>query len=192
MSKRRGESRARILEAASRLFYEEGVHPAGVEAIVGEAGVSKPTLYSVFGSKQNLVEEVLLSWDHQRREALSEVFDDMSMTPAERILAVFDWLEGWFSGSTFQGCGLANTYIELLDTDGEGAETVRQHKRWVAARLTGLAAKAGLQEPRSLGEALLLLMEGATVMAAIWRTPEVALRAKSAAAALLSKAEIQP
>jgi hypothetical protein len=30
------------------------------------------------------------------------------------------------------------------------------------------------------------------VMAAIWRTPEVALRAKSAAAALLSKAEIQP
>lgn len=44
----------RILEAASRLFYEQGIRAVGVDAIVEEADVAKVTLYNNFGSKDEL------------------------------------------------------------------------------------------------------------------------------------------
>lgn len=44
----------RILEAAQRHFNEHGLERASVEAIAADAGVSKMTVYSHFGSKEGL------------------------------------------------------------------------------------------------------------------------------------------
>lgn len=41
----------RALAAASRLFYERGIHAVGVDLIAAEAGVTKKTLYDRFGSR---------------------------------------------------------------------------------------------------------------------------------------------
>ena len=49
----------RILDAAERLFYAQGIHAVGVEAIAAEAGMTKRTLYNRFGSKEALVEAYL-------------------------------------------------------------------------------------------------------------------------------------
>ncbi|NKI93712.1 TetR/AcrR family transcriptional regulator [Rhizobacter sp. SG703] len=46
----------RILEAARRHFYAHGLERASVDAIAAEAGVSKMTVYSHFGSKEGLFE----------------------------------------------------------------------------------------------------------------------------------------
>ena len=53
-SERRARTRARILDAAFRVFAREGYHGATLEAIVAEAGVSKGALYYSFESKQEL------------------------------------------------------------------------------------------------------------------------------------------
>jgi len=37
-------ARARLLDAASHLFYEDGVHTVGVDRVVERAGVAKATL----------------------------------------------------------------------------------------------------------------------------------------------------
>ncbi|HEV8567231.1 MAG TPA: TetR/AcrR family transcriptional regulator, partial [Actinoplanes sp.] len=42
-------TRDRLLDAASRLFYEQGIH-VGVEAVCRAAGVSKKSLYQLFGT----------------------------------------------------------------------------------------------------------------------------------------------
>jgi TetR/AcrR family transcriptional repressor of mexJK operon len=49
----------RILEAARSHFYAQGLERASVEAIAADAGVSKMTVYSHFGSKEGLFEAVV-------------------------------------------------------------------------------------------------------------------------------------
>jgi len=49
----------RVLEAARRHFYEHGFERASLDAIAAEAGVSKMTVYSHFGSKEGLFEAVI-------------------------------------------------------------------------------------------------------------------------------------
>jgi TetR/AcrR family transcriptional repressor of mexJK operon len=49
----------RILEAAQRHFDEHGLERASVDAIAADAGVSKMTVYSNFGSKEGLFQAVV-------------------------------------------------------------------------------------------------------------------------------------
>jgi len=49
----------RILEAAQRHFDEHGLERANVDAIAADAGVSKMTVYSNFGSKEGLFQAVV-------------------------------------------------------------------------------------------------------------------------------------
>jgi AcrR family transcriptional regulator len=49
----------RILEAARSHFYAHGLERASVDAIAADAGVSKMTIYSHFGSKEGLFEAVV-------------------------------------------------------------------------------------------------------------------------------------
>ena len=49
----------RILEAARRHFHAHGLERASVDAIATDAGVSKMTIYSHFGSKEALFEAVV-------------------------------------------------------------------------------------------------------------------------------------
>ena len=45
----------RILDAADRLFYGEGIQAVGVDAIAAQARVSKRTLYKHYASKDALM-----------------------------------------------------------------------------------------------------------------------------------------
>ena len=49
----------RILEAVQRHFNEHGLERASVDAIAADAGVSKTTIYSNFGSKDGLFQAVV-------------------------------------------------------------------------------------------------------------------------------------
>ena len=53
------ENRARILDAAARLFREQGVSGVGVDALTEAAGLSHGSLYSQFGSKERLADEAM-------------------------------------------------------------------------------------------------------------------------------------
>lgn len=51
--------REEILESALILFTGEGYENVGIQKIVTTSGVTKPTLYHYFGSKQGLLDSVL-------------------------------------------------------------------------------------------------------------------------------------
>jgi AcrR family transcriptional regulator len=53
------DHRADLLEAALKLFADHGYDAVGVQSIVEAAGVTKPTLYHYFGSKQGLFETLI-------------------------------------------------------------------------------------------------------------------------------------
>jgi AcrR family transcriptional regulator len=54
-----GHKRDQIVSGAIKVFLEEGYHGASMDAIAATARVSKPTLYNLFGNKEELFEQIL-------------------------------------------------------------------------------------------------------------------------------------
>jgi len=68
-----GSARERLLAAANELFYEEGVHTVGIDRVIERAGVAKASLYSTFGSKEELVRAYLQARAEERQRRISAV-----------------------------------------------------------------------------------------------------------------------
>ena len=66
---RKQETRARLLEAAQKVFALYGFDAASVSLIAAEAGISKGALYVHFESKEALFREILLSYVQRRSAA---------------------------------------------------------------------------------------------------------------------------
>src|SRR5262249_42523015 len=67
-----GSARDRLLAAATELFYAEGVHTVGIDRVIERAGVAKASLYSTFGSKEELVRAYLAGRAEARQRRVSE------------------------------------------------------------------------------------------------------------------------
>ncbi len=63
------DRRREILDAAAPIFGEEGYERASIDAIASRAGVSKPTVYSHFGGKEQLFRESVADSAQQQNEA---------------------------------------------------------------------------------------------------------------------------
>src|SRR3954464_3248597 len=103
--------RDRLLAAADELFYAEGVHTVGIDRIIERAGVAKASLYSTFGSKDELVRAYLEGRHELRRARLVrglERFDN----PRDRLLGVFDVLAEVAAAPSFRGCAFYNASAE--------------------------------------------------------------------------------
>ena len=66
------DNREAILNSALNLFWARGYDATGVQEIVDQAGITKPTLYYYFGSKQGLLQEILITNSRQLEEELRE------------------------------------------------------------------------------------------------------------------------
>lgn len=172
----------RVLSAADTLFTERGIQAVGMDAIREASGVSLKRLYKAFPSKNDLVTAVLRRRDEQIRAAIAR-YTDAAGTPAEKILAVFDYLDAWFREPDFRGCVFINSFAELGPTSHDVAHVVRAHKEALRVHLSALAAAAGC--PPGLADQLVILANGAMVTAAIAGAPAPARQARQAAQLLL-------
>ena len=181
---RRRPGAERLLEAASDLFYREGIRAVGVDTISERAGVSKRTLYNRFGGKDELVAEYLRRRDGRWRAYLQGVTERV-VEPREKLLAVFGAYGEWLVGEDFRGCAFANAAAEIPDPNHPARIVARRHKEGVERHLAVLARDAGFDEPVALAERLLLLLEGATATAAMRRSGEPLDVARSVALELM-------
>lgn len=184
---RRSLSRSgeRVLEVAAEAFYAEGVAATGVDTLTARSGVSKPTLYAQFGSKRALVASVLARRHEAQRASLEVYLAAAPEDPAERVLAVFDWLAGWHAEHGWRGCAFLNVAAETPDPADPARAVTTEHKRWLRDTLSELAERAGQPEPDETGYTLLLLIDGANARMLVDGDRDAAGRAKRAAARLL-------
>jgi AcrR family transcriptional regulator len=175
-------ARARVVEAADRLFYEHGIRSVGMAQIRDASGVSLKRLYQLFPAKDLVAAAALHQRDLDFRDALQAYIAPLP-TPVERILGVFDFLHGWFAEPDFRGCPFINAYGETAAGPDCVLEAVTEQKRALRALLVDLALAAG--RPADLGDQLLLLANGAMVTAALLHDPTAALHARQAAEQLL-------
>lgn len=156
---------ARVLDAASLLFYERGIHAVGVDTIAEAAGVTKKTLYDRFGSKEALVVSYLQHRDARWRVHVAEHLSRLPEPGIERVLAVFDAAITWSDENSPKGCSAINARAEIGDGhDGHPVfpEVARQ-KAWLLDLFAELCREAGAVDPDLMSKAMMLLYEGAIV-----------------------------
>jgi AcrR family transcriptional regulator len=186
--RRRGRPTTRrdhLLDTALRLFGRDGFHAVGIDRILAESGVAKMTLYKHFPSKQALIVAALERKDASLLAWLESGLARRGEGPREQLLAVFDLLGEWFGGADFHGClfiKAAGEYPDLADPVHQAAAA---YKRRLLGLLTGLASEAGAPSPRLLAQRLLLLVEGATVVAQVLGGREAARQARDTAALIV-------
>jgi AcrR family transcriptional regulator len=157
------QTRAAIQRAATDVLYERGLDGVGVAELCARLGVSKETLYRHFGSKEGLIRAVLEARSDRvarwLRDAVTAAGDD----PAAQLSAVFDALGRWYAEPAFRGCAIVNAATQH-HADPARAVAARHLDRYLEL-FTGIAARAGAADPDTLGRQLLMLVEGATVVA---------------------------
>lgn len=180
------DSRERILDAAEELYYAKGYAAVGMDELRAAAGVSLKRLYALFPSKNDIIKAVLArkhdEWESMVTGAVSAAGDD----PRTRLLAVYDFLQGWFAADDFRGCAFINAFGELGGTVPEVARIVREHKASFQEYMAELVARTGGSE--TLAAQLSILAEGAQSTAAISADPRVAAQARGAAEVLIDAA----
>jgi AcrR family transcriptional regulator len=177
-------TRAAIVEAATPLLYERGLDGVGVAELCARLGVSKETLYRHFGTKDGLVRAVLEARSGRVHAWMATAVAAAGDEPVDQLAAVFDALGRWFAEPEFRGCAMVNAaaqhHVEPVRT-----LTARHLTRYLDL-LTNIAARAGAADPVALGRQLLMLVEGATVVAAHHGAADAAAQARIAALTLLA------
>lgn len=174
----------RILEAADRLFYAQGIQAVGVDAVAAEAGISKRTLYNHYPSKDGLIAAYL-----ERRTGLAIPFEG---TPLEQVLGLFDGLARWFASKRFRGCAFVNAVSELgRDRRHPAVEVAAAHKARRLAHLQAQLTVLGVADAAALAQQLMLLFEGAVAVSLVrGGDPAAAHSARDAAIVLLRAAGV--
>lgn len=148
----------KILAAATRLFYTEGIHAIGVDRVVAESGASKPTLYAQFGTKDGLVAAVLQRRSEERKAG---ILADLEKAEGSKLLALFDRQVRMHERPEYRGCPFTLASAELTDPDHPARVAIADYKTWIRALLRKLAEAEGLSDDQiaTLG----FLIDGSTV-----------------------------
>ena len=177
-----------LLETAWSLFCQNGYRAVGIDTVLAKAGVAKMTLYNHFDSKEDLIAAAMAKKGAEILAAVDGVVAGAGKNPERRLLAVFDWLAGWFESKDFTGCAFIKAIGEYTAAGDKPRRAATAYKQALQDRLQTLAAEAGLKSPALLARQLMFLIDGATVHADMLATSSFAAEARSAAKSLIEAA----
>jgi AcrR family transcriptional regulator len=156
---KRPSPRERLLAACDELFYRDGVHSTGIDAVIEKACVAKGSLYYIFGGKDELVGAYLRgrleSWQQVVQAAQAGVDD-----PDAKVLAIFDAIADYVSLPEYRGCPFHNAAAEA--PAGEAQQlAIKEYRTWLRRSFRELASDTGVSDSEALSEALVVLYDGA-------------------------------
>jgi AcrR family transcriptional regulator len=181
-------TRQRIVDAATRLFYAEGIGRVSVDAIAEKAGLTKRTLYYHFKSKDDLIAAYLDGRDQPNIRQMAGWFEAAEGGAEEKVEAIFINLARVARHPKWKGCGFLRTAAELASMPGHPAvKAGARHKKNFETWLAGELSNHGVGEPQILAREVVLLMDGAFSIMLVHRNPDY-IEAAGHAAAMLVRA----
>lgn len=163
--------RMQIINAAFKLFTENGFYATGVELIMRQANVSKRTMYVYFPTKNDLIVAVLAFYRMQYESSLNGYLASNDLSSREKILAIFEEAGRWFGNSTFHGCLAVNAMGEFAGKDAAIESACRAFKAWELDVFSQLTKDLPVQFPEDLAFKLLVLLEGLGAIAHVITAP---------------------
>lgn len=153
----------KIMNAASDLFYRQGIRAIGVEEIVKTAGVTKPSLYRSFASKDELAASYLKHYDAEFWARFDEAVAAHPGDARAQVGAFFIRIGKRTQKCGYRGCGLTNAAVEYPEHDHPARVVSEENKKELRRRLRAMAREMNAQDADTLGDGLLLLIEGAYI-----------------------------
>ena len=153
----------RILGVARKLFYLEGIRAVGVDEIVRRAGVTKPSLYRSFPSKDELAASYLRVYEQEFWKRFDAA---VAAHPGDPRRQIIDFLSGVGTRAVmpgYRGCGMTNAAVEYPEPGHPARQVGEANKQELRRRLRAMARDMGAVDPDTLGDGLLLLIEGAYI-----------------------------
>ena len=166
-------TRARIVDAASRLIYERGVPGTTLEDVRAAADVSSSQLYHYFTDKDDLVQAVI----NRQAEVIVGNQEQADLSTVEGLRAWRDMvIAAARAGGARGGCPLGSLGSQLAETDPEARALVAAgFGRWSAAIAVGLRAVHAAGDlppginPDDLAVTLLAAVQGGLLLAQVER-----------------------
>ena len=180
--------RQRILDTASRLFYERGVRAVGVDLVVDESGVAKTSLYRYFRTKDDLIVAFLEREDVEFWGQWDKVAARHADDPIGEIEAHMRWIGKRLARANYRGCPQINVAAEFAESGHPAREVSRRHMQAMRKRLAELARRFGAARPSDLAVQLGLLVNGAFVSASMLAPDEATRVLLASARAMLAAA----
>lgn len=107
-------ARKAILEASGKRFLSDGYRATSIEAVASQAGVSRPTVYAHFASKEEIFRTIVSDLHDAQLEAMRAAVDP-SAAVADRLYAAL--------ASRFV------PFVELTTSSAHGAELLDENSR---------------------------------------------------------------
>ena len=166
------DTRKKILDTASRLFYQQGYNATGINQIIEEAGVAKASLYEHFKSKEDL----LIAYLEFMFEQTIGRFRHVAATKVdakEKISAIFEFLSLNTDSKGFHGCQFLNIAGEIPDQNVRVYDVIRKQKNGLRALFAGILKSGAmgndeLQNAESLADGIYLLFDGAIMSCKVY------------------------
>lgn len=154
-------TRARILAAASELFYGQGIRATSADRIIEEVGITKVTFYRHFRTKNELVVAYLKEQAAAERGWMESTRRKDDPLGSLRTLATGIGAASCRPG--FRGCAFINAAAEFADPTDPVRAAVEEHRGWMLSEFGTIAAEAGSRDPEAIARELMLLRDGAMV-----------------------------
>ena len=182
-------TRERIIAAASKLFYGQGIRNVGMDLIAEKAGVTKRTLYYHFRSKDDLVAAYLDARDQPNLAQFQRWFAETEGDLAEKTRGIFVNLAKSARHPKWLGCGFLRTTAELANMPGHPAIKVgAAHKKKFEQWMQEQAEAAGIANGAPLARQIMVLLDGSFAVSLLHRDPSYMESAGEAARSLVRSA----
>ncbi|MCZ9305530.1 TetR/AcrR family transcriptional regulator [Corynebacterium macclintockiae] len=155
--------RQRLLASATNLFTTQGIRVIGIDRILRDADVAKASLYSLFGSKDNLVVAYLRELDQKWRDDWHALADPRE-SPEDRIIAFFDLCIQQEPDNNFRGSHFQNAASEYPRPETDSEQRIRDaamdYRRWCRDTMAELLTERFGYASQTLADQLMVFMDG--------------------------------
>lgn len=184
MKTKGNQTKQRILETASTLFWKHSYHSLNMSAISQAAGVNKATVYGYFSSKEELAIATIQANHQAAKTCVFEPSLQASDNPIEQLQAlyhsIFELSQRTFEkDGIYPGCPFINMAMELATANSKIREAVQNvfndqahfyHQLIERAIAQGLSSPT--MDPSKTAQRLVATMSGGLVLAKIRNSPQ--------------------
>lgn len=181
------QKRDEMIKSAYDIFYRNGFHATGVDAIIEGTGISKRTLYKHFISKEGLIIAAINYYHQITYKAIAEYIEQSSSkTPVDKALRIFDFLAERVDAGNVDGCFAMNAKTEYAHKAKEIEDACDIHVNALQQLIERYLTQGNIIESQSLAIQIIMLFEGAILRSKGTENSAPIKLAKSAAKVICS------
>lgn len=180
--------RDEMIQYAYDLFYKNGFHATGVDAIIEGTGISKRTLYKHFTSKEGLIIATIDYYHQMRYKTISDYLEKTtSKNPIDKVLSLFDFLSDLVDAGLLNGCFAMNAKTEYSNKAQEIEAACDAYGATLQQFIELYLEQGNVKNSKAVTMQLAMLFEGAILRSKGTGNSESVKLAKAAAKLIIKQ-----